>query len=371
MFWPKDKLIGAMMDIYARVGRTVNVENLFQRIRPNRVTYNILMRSLRGDINKATALFYQMLNDPSIPPDIASFSTIINEWAESYRPDAYEKVTELRELLQRHPKCVELNLRPDTRMYNAVLKCMIKSNVANAGQLAMDILDEMEEHCTEDGRDSRPDEFTFCLVIKAFLNDGDVDGAESILERMSQSSHCNVTLQAYTEFLSYYGHQNNPASAERAEQILHYMKFLAKNGKPELQPTITEYHAVLMAWARAGVPQSYDKLWNVYQLVKADNVVLNFATYTSLLMSFAKFKRPDSIEKAENILSCLEHSKKFQPNSRHYTAVIKGWLDEGDPEKAMRVLIRCAKVSAKNQDKSQEPDTIIIDMVRKTHEHAH
>jgi len=166
--------------------------------------------------------------------------------------------------------------------------------------------------------------------------------------------------------LNHWSKAGTPEAAERAEQILMHMKQLAKMKNPALKPNTFSYTIVMNAWSQSGDSNACERMWRLYEQMKEENVKPNFVTYATLISFFTKSpERREVLQRADILLQDIEKSKHedFQPDRRHYTPVIKGWLSIGDVDKASRVLVRQIQSFIGNKNAGAEPNAIIINMV--------
>ena len=163
------------------------------------VLSNILIQSL-GKADKATAILKSVLADSLGNPDIITFPTLINAWAETSLPDAVNQAFAVLRLLNEHPKYIELGIRPDTFTFSALLKCFSKSNSKTAGKKAVKIADEMDCRYKAGNKNVKPDDISFTLASKTCLRAGGAERAEALLVDEIQELRDSNLLPRRAEF---------------------------------------------------------------------------------------------------------------------------------------------------------------------------
>jgi len=353
------KLIGTMTDIYVRAGKHDKVETITQNLRLNSVLSTILIKSfgMADKADKATIILKSMLSDPEVNPTIETFGTVMKAWAESSRPDALEEAFAILQLMNTEPKCMQLNIQPNTIIFNALLKCLSKSSSKDAGQKAVEIFCEMERRYLLGDDEVKPDITAYIFAMKTCLRVGDADRAERLMDRMEKSDR-PPNIVAYCDILSYWSRLGTPEAAERAERILMHMKQLAKTKNPDVKPEVFAYTIVMNAWSKSGHSESGERVWRLYEQMKAENIKPSIATFNTLIVFLSTLKDETMLKRAESLLQLMEKSERpdLQPDFRQFNPVIKGWLSIDSVEDATRVLLRFSNSPAK-------PNIIMMNMV--------
>jgi pentatricopeptide repeat protein len=140
---------------------------------PDRITYNSLMalflRRSRPDL--VEALFrdlvhgFQRGGDASLKPDMQAYTTLLQAWSRVGEPERTVEV--LNEMIT---KCEvgELDGRPTTRVFDAVLQAWLRSNRPDAPTQASKGLERML-FLSESGRfDCRPNLYSYSTVISTY-----------------------------------------------------------------------------------------------------------------------------------------------------------------------------------------------------------
>jgi pentatricopeptide repeat protein len=346
------------MDIYARCKNLDKVESLFENTsNPDIVKYGVLIKAYAhaGRIDGATKVLRRMLQDSHVEPNVIIFNTLLDAWAGSSESDAVEQAFSVLQLMEQDGKCLELGIRPDAFTFNALLKCLAASARSDAGKRAEDVLGDMERRYRAGDTRSKPNAITYNLAIKACFQAGDPEKADAVMKRMEKSD-TPPNVRTYNDILQHYSQIGTSAAAERAEQILAYMKDLAKS-TPSLKPNTFSYSIVLAAWARSGDPNAANRMWKIYEQMATDQIDLDTFVYTSFISFLAKSRKLEDVERADLLLQSMENSNRrvIQPDSRHFTSVVKGYANRGSPESATRILIRSAEAYMKGKNDEAKP----------------
>jgi pentatricopeptide repeat protein len=292
-------LENALMDIYARSGQDDKVESLLQNAtRPDTGIYGILIIAYcnSGRADRATEALHRMLHDSRVAPTVELFNTLIEALVESSRPDAVEQAFEFMRLMQKNERSLIIGVRPDVRTYNTLLECLAVPRNIDAGKRAVDVLDDMEGRYHAGDILVKPSQISYNLAVKACCQAQDLERADTVLKRMKKPD-ITLTIQAYNDILHYYSLIGTSAAAERTEQILAYMKDLAKS-TPFFKPNETSYNIVLAAWTRSGDPDAANRMWTIYEQMLTDQIDLDIVGYNTLKKFLKKTRKPEDAQRA-------------------------------------------------------------------------
>jgi pentatricopeptide repeat protein len=346
------------MDIYARCEKLDKAESLFENTKnPGIIKYGVLIKAYgnAGRVDLAMEVLHRMLKDSRVEPNANIFNSLINQWAESSRPDAVEQAFDVFHLMEKNEKCLELGVRPNVITFSALLKCLAASPRSDAGGRVEDVLDDMERRYRAGDTHMKSNPITYNLAMKACFQGGDLARAEAVMKRMEQSG-TPPDIRTYSDILQHYSQIGTPAAAERAEQILAYMNDLAKSN-PSLQPDAFSYNIVLAAWARSGDPNAANRIWKIYEQMTTDQIDLTTATYNTLISFLAKSRKLEDVQRADLLLQTMENINRtgILPDYRHFLPVMKGFANMSDPESATRILIRNVEAYIKGKNDEAKP----------------
>mmetsp|Transcript_82838 Transcript_82838/g.268374 ORF Transcript_82838/g.268374 Transcript_82838/m.268374 type:complete len:320 (-) Transcript_82838:47-1006(-) len=194
-------------------------------------------------------------------------------------------------------KAISLSVKPNLSLVNAVLKVC-----ARAGDTAG--VDRWMARMRE-AYDLVPDLVSFNTAIAAFAEAGDPSAARRLLERCR-----NVSLRpdamSYTPLIracapprgeeSSLGRGREKAGGDDTGPAEQARLLLQRMSDERVMPDTTAYNAALHVSALSG---SLGHMWRIYDMMQAEGVVADAATYRTLALLYA---RCGDIERAEDIL---------------------------------------------------------------------
>ena len=265
--------------------------------------------------------------------------------------------------MEENEQCIALGIRPCVVTFSALLKCISESKAAaSVGEASLScclqaeaILDDMERRYQAGDTNAKPNQISFTLAMKTCFRAGNLIKADAIMRRM-EASDTPPDIRTYSDILQHYSQMGTAACAERTEQILDYMKELGTTN-PSLKPNVYSYTIVLNAWAFSGDPDAAHRMWRIYELMKRDGVAMDVVFSTSLITFLAKIKTRKSLERAVFILQEMERSPDvdLRPGPRQYGAIMKGFINAGDVERATLVMLRSVEAYVNGQNDGAKP----------------
>ncbi len=205
-FRPDNVIYGAVLDSISKNGtdESVNQSMLIldemeknydskqTTVAPNRYTYTSVLHAISkskptNGVALAEFLMNRMddrsrsLQDKSIRPDKVTFSVLLDILSRS-RGDNVERAEKwLKEMAGRYRKG-ELELKPDTFIYTALINCYWKSQRRNAGIEAEKVLKQIEENYDQGDIGCKPDIFAYTSTINAYGRSLSEDKAKRVWE---------------------------------------------------------------------------------------------------------------------------------------------------------------------------------------------
>jgi tetratricopeptide (TPR) repeat protein len=340
------RLVGTMADIYVRAGRQSEAEAILaEHGRADTVSYNILMKG--KCLDDATKIFDMMLRNHDVSPSLHSFNSLLSLWAHSTKSDKVQQAFRIYGILKDHPRCRELGIHPDEYTYTILLKCLSRSYDKDCGQRALKIVQEMIHRSQNGNKSCEPDRSIFSCAILTCIQSKDNSALETLLELMENSTRCLPNVRDYNHLMNIYAKLRLP---EPCERVLSKMKRLSDSNRTELRPNVVSYSLLINAWARSNYDQTADKIWSLFEEMKRDKVALDTICYTRILQVLSGSQRRQMITRAEYLLDCMEKDPDIQVDHRHYTYLMRGWLDMQDIELASQICMRCVKAHILKND---------------------
>jgi pentatricopeptide repeat protein len=236
-----------------------------------------------------------------------------------------------------------VGLHPDVAFFSNVLKSVAASGRKDAGRRAEEILDVMDRMHREGYERVKPNTVAFTIAIKSCVNAGDTERVQALLERMT-SAGAPPDTWTYNEVLLSASQSGGGVreAAERAEQLLTEMKNLSLSHNLDVSPDAVSYNTVLKLWSRVAegdMPASADRMWMLCEQMKEDDIKLDLATYSTLIVYLSKTGRREDVEGAESLLHEME-AAGLRPDHRYFHPVLCGWLNVRDAQRAENVLVQ-------------------------------
>ena len=325
-------------------------------------------------IDDSIYVFHTMLNDQRVIPNIYAFNMLLNACAlsKSYGYLAFDRASELVDLLGTNERCVQLRFRPDKVTYNTLLKCLMKSSTCKEGAsaLAEEILHEMEERQKSDGQ-IKPNLITFNFAITICLLSNDQERMDAFLNKMKQHN-LRADARLCNTILNYYAQTGTSESAERAESFLSNIKRMSQTDK-SVRPNVYTYNILLNAWGRSNDPNFAHRMWYIYESMLSDQIIPDGVTYHTMLSHLTK--SPNNIGMADKLLVESESSNtcnddRYEPDYELYEMLIKAYLKFLDAENATQVLIRWLHLAPKKRTIPEKRSRILGSMAPLYHQLA-
>lgn len=101
----------------------------------------------------------------------------------------------------------------------------------------------------------------------------------------------------YNDILQQFPAMRTPAAVEQTEQILDFMRDLAKL-TPSIQPNLFIYDMACAAWTRSGNPNATDSIWQFVEKMKAGNIEPDLNFYAELIFFLTESNRVRDAKRA-------------------------------------------------------------------------
>mmetsp|Transcript_9332 Transcript_9332/g.13254 ORF Transcript_9332/g.13254 Transcript_9332/m.13254 type:complete len:778 (+) Transcript_9332:264-2597(+) len=336
---------------------------------------------------------------------------LLEEMWKLYKESLAAKI-EAKEKKELDSKEIEYNepkyyRRPDTTVYNKVMKAWAGSRRSDAGQKCEKLLREMWKIHDETKHESdidaglnqdfpvestiKPDQFSYSTVITAWARSGGgvraAKRAESFLEEMEELYLAGHTELMPTTFcvnavLNAWSKSGGNGSALRTELILERMKDMYTNkGRYELAPNTISYNTVIAAHARSRERGSERKAERLLQEMsdlstnkeKSELFACckpDIVSYNTVIGAWARSKDPSAARRAEAILRQMERKytsdeSDVLPDGKTYTTVMNAWARSKETNAANRAqdVLERMKLAHKNGNESAKPTVLSYNTV--------
>jgi pentatricopeptide repeat protein len=226
---------------------------------------------------RTQALFQDMLKkyqagDDSCRPNSKAYGTVLSSYAYSDHPDApLRALSLLNELDDLHQRFGDKFERPNTFHYSAVINAFAeRGDVVNARAL----LERMQRRSERDA--VGPSAGCYNGLIKAIVNSRAADAgeqAEDVLRNtLPRTGLGSPDVTTYTICISAWQHSGKPEAADRAERLLREcMQLASESGKSkhaDLQPNAKTFLAYVRVVRAVGVADTKDRVKRVVSWMK-------------------------------------------------------------------------------------------------------
>lgn len=317
-------------------------------VKPNVYTFSSLMnawaKSQRPDApDRVEALLDQMhdlhLEHPhwDVAPNHVAYTTAIDTWAKLGRVDRVEQL--LQDMYSAYQDSGLKDSKPNILAFNGLLVALAK-----AGEMdrAESVLNQMEDLYASDELDAPPSVISYSTVLDAFAKSkerGSAKRAEAILRQMRDRGIAANAI-SWNTVIDAYAKEHNP---NRAESLLHEMNKDYLNGNANVKPTMRSYGVVLSAWATKPSPQSGERgeqLLNYMKQLAASGELeeLDLIVYNTVLACWAKTTAKDAASKAKQFLEQRIIGDGMQPDAYSYNTVMSALTRGGNLTEAESLL---------------------------------
>jgi hypothetical protein len=208
------------------------------------------------------------------------------------------------------------------------------------------------------GQGTEQDKIILTLAIKIHLQFHDTQGAQALLRNM-ENHGIHPGPRTYNAFLDYWHQISTPQAAELASSILSEMKTKQISGQP-LKPDARNYARVMATWANSLSNDSVNRILQLHDEMKSDNIPLDMSCYTIIINHLSKSQDIEIVRKATLMLDEMMKSKETKPDHRHFLAVVKAWHKLEDPVQASRILMNSVNAYILTRQPEMAPNDAMI-----------
>lgn len=263
--------------------------------------------------------------------------------------------------MEEHPKVKLTQIQPNRETYVALLNCLSRSQSVLASKLATDVVKEMRRNVSIGIRSLNSAQSVYALAMKICLEMGDFDRLDTL---MKMSGTC-LKLGAYLDIVRRRTGLATRTSIELAEQIIAHMRVHSLSGRPELSPTIEFYRLLMSAWSTHDVPESSERMWQVYIDMLDRDKIMDSDLYALLISRLCMAGSFHFVERADFLLKRMEMNEmqNIEARRQHYEPVVKGWLRIDHADKATDVMMRSIEMHSRNMRRDSIPCSYIVNWV--------
>ena len=236
-------------------------------------------------------------------PTVQAFSTVLAAWSKSGHPKAAERGEALLQtMIQFHrnkkdgnqpSNLFSLDEPPNVVSYSSVLDCWAKSKAPYAAERAEAILRYMQDQAEEFNEDCRPNVVAYTTVIHAWAKRANTQRALALLEEMIHQSGLSPNTHTFNAVLL------SIQDTTQALQMLEKMTELAdRHPTWDCRPTVESYTTVIQLFGKANRADDARRVWDA-MTVPPDETI-----YNSMLHAYAKVGRATQ---ATDLLKEMHH----------------------------------------------------------------
>lgn len=274
-------MLQALMQVYAQYGRVKLVEEYFAEVQKS-----------YGDIThkQADPLLYVHARRADVPGVLAAFQRI-------------------RE---------ELNLTPDTRMWNNLLLTYVRAD---------DLDGALESFNNALDAGMEPDIYTFGPILDMCANRGDIEAFEALYSRAKQMGvPIDQDVRARSGYVQAF---LNAEDIEAAENIAQGMLTQWKAGVLKGHPLTHTWNIMIQYYALKGDVANSRRL---YREMIDNKIPLDNITFGGLMRSLVEIKQTNA---AYKILKVTLPENNMRVEAIHYAIIMTGFLKEGQYDLAL------------------------------------
>jgi PPR repeat len=284
-------------------------------VAPDTWCYNVAINCWRksGNAERAEALFWEMFRGHSeeakedVKPDDISVSTVLSAWSKSGNEHAVRRAEVYFERIQKLMKVGKLpGVTLDSVCYAALLHCLGKAGTEEAADSAEAAFTDLQRRYRRGDTSARPSESCYHELIRCLTQVGRL---------------------------------------ERSEDVLLEMCELFMNGRADLAPKVATCSLVLTGWLTSSAlkaPEGAERMLRFMDQNVQSKEIPDALNFSSVLRFWAKSRRPESGERAEQLL--LEMTKRFGSNrplvKTCFSDLVCAWARCGGTERAEKLLLR-------------------------------
>jgi hypothetical protein len=233
----------------------------------------------------------------NIYPDTVSYNALLYAYAQE-KPNNVSNAKRCEALLK-EMQSHEQNATPDTISYNICMNAWAKTGDKYAASRAEMLLKEMQDHFHNGNFRQKPTFVSFTTVIHAWALSSDLDGptrAEAILDLMEELSAIDESFRpnakTFGAVMNAWSRCSLPNSASKAEDLLHRMINLCKEGDKSVRPTTVHFALCIKAWSNNGTRGCSTRAMALLRQMhnfqeKGFNTKPDIGTYNSVLRAIA------------------------------------------------------------------------------------
>ncbi len=327
------------------------------KVAPDVRTYNLVLSAYANEKGpkEAEEVLQRLESHKSIHPNSISYITCMDAYARV--GDAHNNIRILS-MMEKSFEKGNKNAKPTRRAYTSALNALAKSGRGDAGARAEALVNKMEKLYKAGEIDMKPDTTVYNILINCHKSSA--TRAEKILYKMGKRD-----VVSYTSVINAYSTQGGETAAKRAQSLLDEMQ------KNDVEPNVQTFNGAITAWSRSGSSTAAKKAEGLLKKMEELQIKPSAKVYTSVISAWSKSHEPGAALRAEILLKVMQAMYKkgnraMKPNCFTFTAVITAWARSGEKdagERAEKLLDRMIKLYSGGKDNDVKPNVFTLTAV--------
>ena len=276
---------------------------------------------IQGDVRKVEDFWLRMKKN-GIQPDIVSYNTILNCYAQLFKRRQVKKV-DVQEAVEHKFNSLwhDPNVAPNHITYLAIVNFWINQGATKRAELfllKMASASMQSAHEANSNLNNKhiptPNRGLFHIILTNWGEQRTPKNAENLLLKMAELSddyglEVRPTTETYNRLLNCWAKSMEVKSGERAEAILREMEELGNLGDEDAIPDIYSYNSVLNAWSNSGDAAALTRIDNlILEMILKGNPKLlpDSFSYGIWLKTIASSDQTDKKRSAEEVMKTMK-----------------------------------------------------------------
>ncbi|KAI9075724.1 hypothetical protein K1719_042340 [Acacia pycnantha] len=228
-----------------------------------------------------------------------------------------------------------LGLNPSTRLYNALIDALVKSNSIDLAYLKF-------QQMTADN--CHPDRITYNILIHGVCKTGVVDEALRLMRQMEDRGHF-PNVYSYTILIDGF------CNAKRVDEAFHVLKTMKDK---KVYPNEATIRTLIHGTFRCLDPRDVARAMKLLRRMQEEGSRPDAFSYNALIQSFCRMNK---VEKAKKVLVSMSMSG-VKPDNYTYGAFIEALFESGRFDEAKKIFYSMGENGC-------SPDSYICNLVVK------
>ncbi len=299
------------------------------------MTLDSMAKSNRSDSIARIQQLLRHMNDQSSTspePNSSSYNSLLNAYANSMPRSSKESAKKCEHELRKMLRNSKLKSLVDTVSYNIVINAWGKSNDTHAANRAEMLLQEMQEHHSNQSTTN---------VLQTTNN------PLTNTEILGSAASIKPNLVSFTSVISAWSRFSGTdvEAAQRAEDIFNLLDELSVLD-PELRPNAFTFHAVMNAFSKSSLPgaatKAQDLLDKMLERYKAgeDGAKPNRISFSICIMTWSKSEESGKSQRATILLKQMQELSRegydTLPDIGIYNSILRAFANDNDEDKATK-----------------------------------